>query len=157
MAEISFKSVGEAQSVSQNAQNRVEPNPIGLVTPMRLSKTQKDIFEMQYDVQDQIDDNLRNLILTNHGERLGMQDFGANIRPLIFSLSGGNFEKEVMTRIKSAAIKFLPFIELETFEISYDNRDTKKGFATIGMLISYGVPAIGVSGKRMQVVITAGG
>jgi|TARA_R110002153_G_scaffold41533_2_gene118422 phage baseplate assembly protein W len=157
MPELSFKSVGETPSVSQNAQNRVEPNPIGLVTPMRLSKTQKDIFEMQYDVQDQIDDNLRNLILTNHGERLGMQDFGANIRPLIFSLTGGNFEKEVMTRIKSAAIKFLPFIELETFEISYDNRDTKKGFATIGMLISYGVPAIGVSGKRMQVVITAGG
>ena len=138
MPELSFKSVGETPSVSQNAQNRVEPNPIGLVTPMRLSKTQKDIFEMQY-------------------ERLGMQDFGANIRPLIFSVTGANFEKEVMTRIKAGAIKFLPFIELETFEISYDNRDTEKGFATIGMLISYGVPAIGVSGKRMQVVITAGG
>ena len=157
MAELSFKSVGETPSVSQNAQNRVEPNPIGLVSPMRLSKTQKDIFEMHYDVQDQIEDNLRNLILTNHGERLGMQDFGANIRPLIFSVTGANFEKEVMTRINAGAIKFLPFIELETFEISYDNRDTEKGFATIGMLISYGVPAIGVSGKRMQVVITAGG
>ena len=74
MAELSFKSVGETPSVSQNAQNRVEPNPIGLVSPMRLSKTQKDIFEMHYDVQDQIEDNLRNLILTNHGELLGMQD-----------------------------------------------------------------------------------
>jgi len=157
MAELSFKSVGEAPSVSQNAQNRVEPNPIGLVTPMRLSKTQKDIFEMHYDVQDQIDDNLRNLILTNHGERLGIQDFGSNIGPLLFDFSGGVFEQEVMKRIKIAASKFLPFIELETFEISYDNRDTKKGFATVGMIVGYGVPSIGVTGKKTQVVVTVGG
>ena len=46
MAELSFKSVGEAPSVSQNAENREAPNPIGLVSPMRISKTQKDIFEI---------------------------------------------------------------------------------------------------------------
>ena len=157
MAELSFKSVGEAPSVSQNAENRETPNPIGLVTPMRISKTQKDIFEMHYDIQDQISDNFRNLILTNHGERLGIQDFGANLRPLLFSLTGGAFEQEVMKRIKTATSRFLPFIELETFGINYDNRDTEKGFATVVMMLSYGVPTLGVSGKKIQVVLNAGG
>ena len=157
MAELSFKSVGEAPSVSQNAENREAPNPIGLVTPMRISKTQKDIFEMHYDIQDQISDNFRNLILTNHGERLGIQDFGANLRPLLFSLTGGSFEQEVMKRIKTATSRFLPYIDLETFEINYDNRDTEKGFATVVMMLSYGVPTLGVSGKKIQVVLNAGG
>ena len=157
MAELSFKSVGEAPSVSQNAENRDDRAPIGLVTPMRLSTTQKDIFEMNYDIQDQISDNLRNLILTNHGERLGMQDFGANLTPLLFSLTGGSFEQEVMKRIKAAASKFLPFIDLETFEINYDNRDTEKGFATVVMLVTYGIPTLGVTGKKIQVVVNAGG
>ncbi len=157
MAELSFKSVGEAPSVSQNAENRETPNPIGLVTPMRISKTQKDIFEMNYDIQDQISDNFRNLILTNHGERLGIQDFGANLSPLLFSLTGGSFEQEVMKRIKSATSKFLPYIELETFEINYDNRDTEKGFATVAMMLSYGVPTLGISGKKIQIVLNAGG
>jgi phage baseplate assembly protein W len=157
MAELSFKSVGEAPSVSQNAENRETPNPIGLVTPMRISRTQKDIFEMHYDIQDQISDNFRNLILTNHGERLGIQDFGANLSPLLFSLTGGAFEQEVMKRIKTATSRFLPFIELETFEINYDNRDTEKGFATVVMMLSYGVPTLGVSGKKIQVVLNAGG
>ena len=62
-----------------------------------------------------------------------------------------------MKRIKTSASKFLPFIDLETFEISYDNRDTEKGFATVVMILSYGVPTLGVSGKKIQVVLNAGG
>ena len=112
---------------------------------------------MHYDVQDQIDDNFRNLILTNYGERLGMYDFGANLRPILFSMSGKDFEKESMARIKRATSKFLPFINLETFEISYDNRDTSQGLATVLLIISYGIPSIGATGKKIKVAITAGG
>ena len=60
MAEISFKSVGEQLDSFVNREQDVSPTPIGISTPMRLSTTQKDIFEMNYNLQDQIEDNLRN-------------------------------------------------------------------------------------------------
>ena len=157
MAAISFKSVGEKLDEYQNRQADVSPTPIGLATPLRLSTTQNDIFEMHYNLQDQIEDNLRNLILTNHGERLGLYDFGANLQTILFSLNGASFEMECMRRIKTAARKYLPFIELETFEVSYDNRDSKPSLATLIIMIAYGIPAIGVTGKKMQVMVAAGG
>ena len=157
MAAISFKSVGEKLDEYQNRQADVSPTPIGLATPLRLSTTQNDIFEMHYNLQDQIEDNFRNLILTNHGEWLGLYDFGANLQPILFSLNGASFEMECMRRIKTAARKYLPFIELETFEVSYDNRDSKPSLATLIIMIAYGIPAIGVTGKKMQVMIAAGG
>ena len=80
--EYSFRSVGNTKRDSQNTIEKKERPPIGIKTPIQLSN--KDgLFEMHRDVADQISDNLRNLILTNHGERLGFYDFGANIRPLV--------------------------------------------------------------------------
>ena len=64
---------------------------------------------------------------------------------------------ECMRRIKTAARKYLPFIELETFEVAYDNRDSKPSLATLIIMIAYGIPSIGVTGKKMQVMIAAGG
>jgi len=157
MAEISFKSVGEQLDSFVNREQDVSPTPIGISTPLRLSTTQKDIFEMNYNLQDQIEDNMRNLILTNHGERLGLYDFGANLKPILFSLSNNSFESDAMIRIKTATQKFLPFIELETFEISFDNRNTSPTLATVVLVIGYGIPAIGVTGKKMKVLLTAGG
>ena len=46
MAEISFKSVGEQLDSFVNREQDVSPTPIGISTPMRLSTTQKDIFEI---------------------------------------------------------------------------------------------------------------
>ena len=64
MAAISFKNVGEKLDEFQNRQADVSPNPIGIATPLRMSTSQKDVFEMHYNIQDQIEDNLRNLVLT---------------------------------------------------------------------------------------------
>ena len=157
MAAISFKNVGEKFDEYQNRQADVSPLPVGLATPLRLSTTQKDIFEMHYSLQDQIEDNLRNLILTNHGERLGLYDFGANLQPILFSLTGASFESECMRRISTAAKKYLPFIDLETFEVMSDNRTTDSGLATLVISLSYGIPALGVTGKKMSVLLAAGG
>jgi len=157
MAAVSFKSSGQSLNDARQAQSAVTPNPIGFVTPMRLSTTQKDIFEMHYNIQDQIEDNFRNLILTNYGERLGMYDFGANLKPILFSLSGNDFEQEAMDRIRNATQKFLPFVDLETFEVEIDNRSTSKALASVLIVIAYGIPSIGVTGKKIKVILTAGG
>jgi len=158
MAAISFKSAGEKLSSIQDrdSKNRVQL-PIGIATPLRLSTTQKDVFEMHYKAEDQVTDNLRSLIMTNHGERLGHFDFGANLRPLLFDLGPDEFEAAAMGRISSAVKKYMPFVSLETFELEVDNRSTSQGFSTYIIGITYGIPAANVAGNKMKVALTVGG
>tara|TARA_Y100000592_G_C5481193_1_gene325639 strand:- start:8985 stop:9464 length:480 start_codon:yes stop_codon:yes gene_type:complete len=159
MAVLSFKSVGEKFDSFENRRTQsAGQNPIGLVTPLRISTTQKDIFEMHYNLGDQIADNLRNLILTNHGERLGLHDFGANLSPILFDLQSDDFEVEAMTRIKSATSKFLPFVDLKTFETRTANaQNLDEGISNIVMSITFDVPVANVIGKKLEVTLSSGG
>ena len=78
----SFKSSGNTVSEEETfASAEVRKPPIGIQTPIRLELGQ-GLFAMHSDITKVISDNLRNLILTNHGERLGFPDFGADLRPL---------------------------------------------------------------------------
>lgn len=142
MARLSFKDVGiQGFGNTTNIQSTVPLKPIGIKTPLELDETQSiNIFKMHYTSLDQLSDNLRNLILTNHGERLGMYDLGANLRPLLTDFSNkDNFDKEAMRRIKATAAKYMPFVTLLGYESKVDRTDnTYTGI--LNMLIAYKVP-----------------
>ena len=60
------------------------------------------LFEMHFDNRSQVKDNLRNLLQTNWGERIGLYAFGANLNELVGELSSQeDFDSEAMLRIKS--------------------------------------------------------
>jgi len=83
-----FKSVGV--KLGSDQQDRVASTaipPVGIATPLSLDRENKGLLTMHYDLSDQIIDNLRSLVLTNHGERVGVYDFGANLQPLTLELS----------------------------------------------------------------------
>jgi len=139
MARLSFKDVGtQGFGNNNNIQTTVAPKPIGIKTPIELDKTQSiNIFKMHYNTLDQINDNLRNLILTNHGERLGMYDLGGNLRPLLTDYSNkDNFDKEAMKRIKATVAKYMPFVNLLGYESRVDRQDNTYTGVII-MLIAY--------------------
>jgi len=118
MARLSFKDVGTQNSVANNIATTAAPIPYGIKTPLELDEGNSvSIFKMHYSLLDQISDNLRNIILTNHGERLAMYDFGANLRPLLTDFSNkDNFDQEAMRRIKSTVGKYMPFVNLLGYE-----------------------------------------
>lgn len=153
--EYSFRSVGNTKRDSQNTIEKKERPPIGIKTPIQLSN--KDgLFEMHRDVADQISDNLRNLILTNHGERLGFYDFGANIRPLVFNLGTEDADIVAIDRISKAVGKYLPFVTLDNFHVFVDHFDNKE-VAKIGIVITYLVPAIDDNVRKLEVMLYVGG
>lgn len=93
--------------------------PIGIVTPLRHSPHRDGFFAMHYDLADQVSDNLRNLIQTNHGERLGNPKFGANLKPLSLEILGQKkFEDEAMRRIQTSVGKYLPYVNLKGMSVS---------------------------------------
>ncbi len=156
MATISFKSVGKKVSENQTPTVPVS-TPIGISTPMQLGEGSDGIFRTHRVLGNQISDNLRNLILTNYGERLGQYDFGANLKQLVFDYSSNpDWESDVMSNIKNAVAKFMPYVELESFETSIDtNNDTQ--IATVEITVSFNVPTAGVSNKAIRVFFEAGG
>jgi len=145
-----FKSVGES-SVSNKA-NRIikDPVPIGIRTPLQLGDGDH-LFKMYTDIEQQISDNLRNLVLTNHGERLGQHGFGANLQELTFELGTEDGDQQAMQRIKTAASRYLPFITLDGFatEVEYFNN---KEVAKVILFITYKV--LRLTGKQKGLKIT---
>jgi phage baseplate assembly protein W len=150
-----FKSVGETGSARRF---KTEPNeiPIGIKTPIELGQGHEGIFTMHTSLRDQIGDNLRNLILTNHGERLGLYNFGANLQELSMERGNDDFEVEAIIRIREAVSKFMPYVDLQTFE-SRSNRDNVTGLFRVRIRVTYGVPTLGISRGILEVVIFVAG
>lgn len=123
---------------------------------MELGQGHEGIFAMHTSLRDQIGDNLRNLILTNRGERLGLYNFGANLRELTMERGSDDFEVEAIIRIREAASKFMPYVDLQTFE-SKASRDKSTGLVKVRIRIAYGVPTLGIARGVIEVVIFVAG
>jgi len=149
MSVYKFKSVGKTASIEQIEAIQTAQTPFGIKTPLRLDD--KNIFAMHYNVSDQIHDNLRNLLLTNWGERLGLYDFGANLRELTSEFTTlGSFDDEAITRIKNAVSKWMPFINLKNFSSSID-REENQDVGILKINITYDVPRVGIRNRALQI------
>ena len=92
--------------------------PLGIKTPLEKgSKTGETLFKMHFDIKDQIRDNLKNLIMTQKGERLGFPDFGTNLRQIYSNASISNEEilDRASNQIKEVVSKYIPNIRLINF------------------------------------------
>ena len=100
--------------------------------------------------------NFRNMLMTNHGERLGSYNFGANLEELAFELATDDIEREAVSRINATISRFMPYISLNSFEAfteRFNNEDTAK----IGIRVSYSVPNLNVKDQVVEVIIRAAG
>jgi len=165
--ELSFKSVGE-QTGDPDLFQDVKKVPYGIKTPLVLGTGQSGIFQMHYDPISQIEDNLRNLILTNHGERLGNHTYGANLRPLTLELSSlDDFDTNAMQRISNAVTNHMPFVELSSFSSEFGGTTggatagpkdgVAPGMTRIDMKLKYNVIQLRVIDKSILISIYCSG
>jgi len=153
MATISFKSVGQLkQKFTEDPAVAKSIAPIGIKTPLRLSQN-SGLLDMHYSLEDQLSDNLRNLLLTNWGERVGQYFFGANLRPLTSNfVSQDDFDSEAVIRIKDATSRWMSYIDLIDF-FSETDRLENRNIGIIKITISYNIPLLKVSNKKLQIVL----
>jgi len=154
----SFKSSGETlESRSARQSSKKNEIPIGIKTPMELGSGADGVFKMNTNLMKQVEDNFRNMIQTNHGERLGLYDFGANLHELAFELgSNENFDEEAIQRISATTKKYMPFIDLLEFEPIVERAENQHT-ARVGVRISYSIPKLNVEDRRIDVIIYAAG
>ena len=153
----SFKSVGQPAELQKKlARSIPERPPVGIKTPVMLSERSRSFLEMHDNFPDQLHDNLLNLILTNHGERLAHPDFGANLFELTFEMQSEGVQAEAMARISSAVRKYMPYISLETFSPIVENFDNKE-VAKIGIAVGYTIPKLKTGQRQLEVILFSAG
>lgn len=150
---ISFKSVGITGQEFRTQQRAVAPKPIpiGIITPLRLGEDDDGLLGMHYSVADTMKNNLRDLIMTNWGERLALYDYGANLTPLVteYELGKDAFDEAAMQRIMNAVSKYMPFVELENFE-SVKGETKDFGLGIVVLTVEYSIPRAQVPTSRLQ-------
>jgi len=151
----SFKSAGSKNKDTVEKENEVAKLPIGIKTPIRLSRGD-GLLDMHTDFAKQVSDNLRNLLLTNHGERLGHPDFGADLTPIQFELGSEEGDQKAIERIATSVGKYMPFVSLDGFQTFVD-RDVYETIAKIGIRVSYTVPVVDDKLRVLEVMLYMGG
>ena len=157
MAVLSFKSVGKTVEQKKQEANAVSGSlvPIGFKTPLRYGENSEGIFAMNFSLEEQLQDNYRNLILTNWGERVALYDFGANLRELMTEFtSEEDFNNEAIQRIANATTKWMPYVQPQTFESVVEHTENQHT-AVIRIRISYDIPLLNVTGKVLEVTLYA--
>ena len=107
-------------------------SPIGIKTPLEKgSGFGETLFKMHFDIENQIQDNLKNLIMTQKGERLGFSDFGTNLRAIYSntSLNEDQVADYAANEIKQTVSKYMPSISLTQFYSEIADTDLRKNDA----------------------------
>jgi len=151
-----FKNVGVRQFETRMIQTVSQSlMPIGIKTPLAMGQRDQGTFAMNMTLESQIEDNLKNLLLTNHGERLVLGDYGANLLPLAADYSSEeDFDSEAMLRINTAVAKYMPFIQLDGYrsEVQYHNNQYT---GIIKIFVQYSVPKASIGQKLIEITLFA--
>ena len=91
--------------------------------------------------------------MTNHGERLALYDYGANLGPLVteYELGKDVFDDAAMQRIMTAVGKYMPYVDLEGFDSSQRSFTTDPGLGVVLITIDYSIPRASIPTTRLQI------
>lgn len=155
MGSYSFKNVGKTPEQRTVESLQSSPTPIGIKTPLELGTgNNKELLVMHYSLSNTVHDNLRNLLLTNWGERLGFYRFGANLRPLLTEyVSQEDFDTAAIERISAAVSTWMPFVSLDNFLSTVDRSYADQSIAKITISITYNLPDIDAVSRSLEIIL----
>jgi len=94
-------------------------------------------FNQAFSSFEQAKSNLKNLLLTNRGERILQPDFGTGLQGLLFEQMTENLEERLESVITDSVNFWLPYIDIE--EIEVDMTDEMKDRNTAGIKVKFSV------------------
>ena len=97
---------------------------IGLSFPLRRDKFND--FSMTKNSLQQAQHNLKNLLLTYPGERVGQPEFGSRLRELCFEQRDEELPDKIEEVIREAVTLWLPYINIVEINALTDEGDSNK-------------------------------
>ena len=97
---------------------------VGIKLPFRFGTT--GFFNQSKTVKEQSFSNLKNLILTIKGERVGQPEFGCDVHRIIFEPITDTTGESIEEAVRDAVSIWLPHITVHNVYVSIDDQDTNK-------------------------------
>ena len=113
----------------------------GLGPSLPLSLDRGDGIKMHKDIQALAKQNLKNLVLTNPGERVMISAFGVGLIRRLFEPMTESVLADVSESIFQQVYDYLPYLDIE--DVSFDVRKADQNI--IGVKIFYKIIPIGVT------------
>ena len=111
----------------------------GISAKLPLAYTKADgPYLLTKDLTENTKQNLKNLILTNPGERVMDTDFGLGISALLFQNSNDDIMDDIKERLFTQVEKYIPFIQLI-------NVNTEVRENTAYLRVEYLIPTLSLS------------
>lgn len=108
---FSYTSDGSDVGQDRTAPAVSQKNPISIKSPLSTSE-RFGAFDMYEDVVSAVTAHIKNILLTNKGERLGNYNFGADVRRIIFESNVGDVEDTLARSIQENISTYIPAVEL---------------------------------------------
>ena len=159
-SQFKFKSSGFRHDDRRFHKERTVVKPIGIKTPLEVGD---DIFKMHTNPLKQVSDNLRNLIMTNQGERLCRYKFGVNLRSILFEYSNfKQYEQSVGQAISSAVSQYMPMVSLNDIDVQIVDDEEKNsvnryGLTKVRIRVSFSVPKLRSNTMSIDIDLYVGG
>ena len=95
----------------------------GLTFPLTFKGDNNGLFPRAKTVIEQASSNIKNLLLTRKGERVGQPNFGCDLWNIIFEQITPDTFDNVKNTIKSAIEIWLPYISVEDINVFTENNN----------------------------------
>jgi phage baseplate assembly protein W len=123
--------------------NYTDQYALGLTLPLQFGPT---TFSQAYDNITQLKANVKNLLLTQPGERLGQPNFGTNLSGLLFEQNDSQLEDRIYTTIDKSIKNWLPQLAIQSIEIKSSDEMKDKNTVEVSIIFS-----ANYSGQNFQV------
>lgn len=111
-------------------ENDLNPNVyIGLALPIKPDDN--NVFSLTKNSYDQVQHNLRNLLLTNVGERVYQPEFGSRLRELCFEQLDDTLPQRVEDEVRRAVNFWLPYVNIVEVETLTEQDNKSKIFVRV--------------------------
>ena len=112
----------------------------GISLKLPLSYDQEDgPYGLTKNLRENVQQNFKNLILTNPGERIMIPNFGAGIRQLLFEPISEELFSRISNRINRQVNQFLPFVDIEDIQFNTFNNRQELGPNEVQVRIVYNI------------------
>lgn len=122
---------------------------IGVIFP--LQKGNAGYFNVSYKTIDQVHANLKNLLLTQKGEREMEPEFGCDIHRAVFQPINSNIEDFIQEKIEEAVLRWLPYVIINAVE--FDIKETNTDRNIVDMEITYSVDWNNEELKKLSITL----
>ncbi len=103
----------------------------GLTFPLSHDTYNGGFFPAAKSLLEQASSNLRNLLLTNKGERVGQPEFGSRLSEVLFEFQDASVKDKIEASILEAVEQWLPYITIQDIFVSSSNSDIDRNVVIV--------------------------